>query len=444
MIPNNNIPAITAVTNAASMIYTPTDPPGTGWFWVNSVVSTGTPPVPNYYAPYITTDTTLTPGYDGFGPVFPANTPVVYTGDPGVRNPFLSQGFASSDPNIYLINGVSTPPYPVWTPGSTVPNIVPAGVPLPVNIAFEWTPTGMTAPTLTMDGVVMPPAIPPARLFQAPDAFGAGQMQADKNNPLGYVGIPDPTGNDSPNLPPAVSNATDSGDPWINNLVANQGANYWLANDLANLPNIPPMYTLSNGFPSLATSVPPATPPSKLTLTGGTFYYGASTTPPILPPTGVLPPTAIVNASGAGYPPYVQWYNANTPPASLALSSGTNSPYLGSGSSGGSNTDDRQHPYWRSELIQKAMNLTTVRTHQYAVWITIGFFEIKKQGDIGMLGQGVPQLAFDIMGSEVGAANGNNVRYRGFFIVDRLKLTGFNFNTAGAFRTAILYRKIIQ
>ena len=33
------------------------------------------------------------------------------------------------------------------------------------------------------------------------------------------------------------------------------------------------------------------------------------------------------------------------------------------------------------------MNLTTVRTHQYAVWITIGFFEIKRQGDIGMLAQ---------------------------------------------------------
>ncbi len=72
-------------------------------------------------------------------------------------------------------------------------------------------------------------------------------------------------------------------------------------------------------------------------------------------------------------------------------------------------------------MLQKAMNLTTVRTHQYAVWITIGFFEVKRQGDIGMLGQGAPQLAFEIMGSEIGALNGQNVRFRGFFLVDRLK-----------------------
>ncbi len=90
------------------------------------------------------------------------------------------------------------------------------------------------------------------------------------------------------------------------------------------------------------------------------------------------------------------------------------------------------------------MNLTTVRTHQYAVWITIGFFEIKKQGDIGMLGQGLPQLAYDIMGPEVGKLSGTQVRYRGFFIVDRLKLTGFNYNDVGGFRAAVLYRKIIQ
>ena len=27
-------------------------------------------------------------------------------------------------------------------------------------------------------------------------------------------------------------------------------------------------------------------------------------------------------------------------------------------------------------MLQKVMNLTTVRTHQYAVWMTVGFFEV--------------------------------------------------------------------
>ena len=135
-------------------------------------------------------------------------------------------------------------------------------------------------------------------------------------------------------------------------------------------------------------------------------------------------------------------------PITLTLANGYNgaaavNPYLGSNASA-SVVDDRQHPYWRTELIQKAMNLTTVRTHQYAVWITIGFFEVKRQGDIAMLAQGAPQLAFDIMGPEVGALNGQNVRFRGFFLVDRLKLTGFNPGDAGAFHNAVVYRKVIQ
>src|SRR5262249_39109472 len=54
--------------------------------------------------------------------------------------------------------------------------------------------------------------------------------------------------------------------------------------------------------------------------------------------------------------------------------------YLG-GAGGGTNPDQRDHPYFRTEWLQKVANLTTVRTHQYAVWITVGFFEVTRQGD---------------------------------------------------------------
>jgi hypothetical protein len=404
---------------------------------------------PNYYAPYITANTG---GYSGFGPTFPTvTTPVVYTGDPGVRNPFFSQGYVSSDPLIYLVSGVSTPPYSVWTPGGAVVNSVAAGVPVPVNIA--WPGSGATA--LTLDSVVMPPAIPPARLFQPPDAYGTGLIQPNTNNAIaGYVGIPDPTptgllgGATGGNLPPAVSNASDSGDPWINNLVANQGLNPWVNN----VANLPPMYALNNGFTSLPW------PYSTLAGTGvgGGAYYGpTSTWPPILQSTGALPPSSLLfppSLPAGVVPGNLTLYNGNVSfltvssnmPAGTIPSALVTTPYLGTGGGGAANPDDRQHPYWRSEMMQAAMNLTTVRTHQYAVWITIGLFEIKKQGDIGMLGQGLPQLAFDIMGKEVGALSGTQVRYRGFFIVDRLKLTGFNYKDVGGFRAAVVYRKIIQ
>ena len=109
----------------------------------------------------------------------------------------------------------------------------------------------------------------------------------------------------------------------------------------------------------------------------------------------------------------------------------------------GGTADMREHPYWRSEQMQRMMNLTTPRTHQFAVWLTVGFFEVKRQGDLGMLVYD-PRCAFDILGPEIGAANGKSTRYRGFYLVDRLRLTGFNPSSPTGFRQAIVYRQRIQ
>ena len=106
-------------------------------------------------------------------------------------------------------------------------------------------------------------------------------------------------------------------------------------------------------------------------------------------------------------------------------------------------SDDRQHPYWRTELMQKAMNLTTVRTHQYAVWITVGFFEVKRQGDIGMLAQATasspstswaprsgrsPATTSGSAASSGGSAQAHRVQPR----------------RRRRFHNAIVYRKVIQ
>lgn len=108
-------------------------------------------------------------------------------------------------------------------------------------------------------------------------------------------------------------------------------------------------------------------------------------------------------------------------------------------------TSMAQHPYFRGEQMQRITNLTTVRTHQYAVWITIGFFEVKREGDIAMIGDPTyPTAAFDLLGPEIGAATGENTRYRSFFVVDRLKLTGFDPDAVGAFRPAVVYRRTIR
>ncbi len=438
--PNNVLPP--SVYNAQALQYQPTTASASAWYLQTSLAATA---LPTYYAPYVVASGTVSPSNYFTGNY--ANYPVVYTGDPGVRNPYLNTGYVSSyiapsTPTNTPPTVTATPPYPVYLP-ITVPSplnnttnsqySVPPGVPLPTNVAFPM--GGATPPT--QDSVVMPPPIPAARLFQIPDFYGYGQMQANM-----YMGIINNNGTGQGNLPPAVSNAGDSGDPWINNQVANQwgGLNPYL-NTATNTPT-PNMnsypsssYTLNNGFVSLPWS-------------GGTNYYPNGPAAPYVPATGALPPT------GINYAPYsvntgalpALWY-FNNAPLFGTITNPPNGPYLGANEAAGSiapiRMDRRQHPYWRTEMLQKAMNLTTVRTHQYAVWITVGFFQVKRQGDIAMLATNM-SLAFDILGPELGALDGKNIRYRGFFIVDRLKLTGFNPGDVGAFHKAVIYRSVIE
>ncbi len=99
--------------------------------------------------------------------------------------------------------------------------------------------------------------------------------------------------------------------------------------------------------------------------------------------------------------------------------------------------DYRQHPLYRTEWLQKVMNLTTVRTHQFAVWITVGFFEVVKTGTAEL---GIP----DVLGQELGLTAGRNMRYRSFFTLDRTKATGFNPYYPGNFRDVVTYRRRIE
>jgi len=110
--------------------------------------------------------------------------------------------------------------------------------------------------------------------------------------------------------------------------------------------------------------------------------------------------------------------------------------YLGANSAA-TPFDLRQHPVYRTEMLQKISNLTTVRTHQFATWITVGFFEVVKTG--------TPELGIpDVLGQELGSGAGKNVRYRSFFVLDRTKATGFNPYYPGNFRDCVTYRRRIE
>jgi hypothetical protein len=83
------------------------------------------------------------------------------------------------------------------------------------------------------------------------------------------------------------------------------------------------------------------------------------------------------------------------------------------------------------------MNLTTPRTHQFAVWVTVGYFEIAEPGD-------PTKLIPDKLGRELGAASGNATRYRSFFVLDRTRATGYDPLNPGDYRDVILYSRRIE
>ncbi len=69
------------------------------------------------------------------------------------------------------------------------------------------------------------------------------------------------------------------------------------------------------------------------------------------------------------------------------------------------------HPMLKTELLSKIFNNVTTRSNVFAVWMTVGFFEVEDESVVP------PRL-----GKEVGRADGRHVRHRFFAIIDRSDL----------------------
>jgi hypothetical protein len=99
------------------------------------------------------------------------------------------------------------------------------------------------------------------------------------------------------------------------------------------------------------------------------------------------------------------------------------------------------------QAYQKLSNTFTTRSNVYAVWVTVGFFEIVDKdlngnGTIDALGSGEPgedpsRLEMELgpgtgitnapprLGAEINVDIGQNVRHRAFFIIDRSRARGY-------------------
>jgi hypothetical protein len=130
-------------------------------------------------------------------------------------------------------------------------------------------------------------------------------------------------------------------------------------------------------------------------VTGNALVTGTNDRPFLALSAGVIPP---------GDP---QWPSANGGINDTILRTDPDDPTNTKPLFGVSSATQR-NPYLQNELVQKVFNNVTTRSNVYAVWVTVGFFEVTDASARPVK-----------LGAEIGKAENRNVRHRLFAILDR-------------------------
>ncbi len=132
----------------------------------------------------------------------------------------------------------------------------------------------------------------------------------------------------------------------------------------------------------------------------------------------------------------------------------TTQPLFKSSSSAAGYNDPSCNPYFRYQALQRLGNLGTTRSNVFAVWVTVGYFEVEPAPTTGKKhtdGSDWTQADYKAvypdgyqLGAELGIDTGKVVRHRAFYIIDRTLPVGFQRGKDLNSDKAILVNRFIE
>ena len=100
--------------------------------------------------------------------------------------------------------------------------------------------------------------------------------------------------------------------------------------------------------------------------------------------------------------------------------------------------DTNRSAYFRYAMRQRMGNLVTSRSSVFAIWVTIGFFEVDGEGVLKIDPQDLTK------GIEAGSVTGNVHRHRGFYLFDRSIPVGFEPGKNHNVDRAVMIKTLIE
>jgi hypothetical protein len=108
--------------------------------------------------------------------------------------------------------------------------------------------------------------------------------------------------------------------------------------------------------------------------------------------------------------------------------------------------DQRRNPYFRYQGLARLSNLVTNNSNVFAVWITVGYFEVEPNPSTSIAPGGIDIAHPDgyRLGREVGSDSGQVERHRAFYIIDRSVPVAFEPGENHNVDRAVLLRRFIE